>query len=139
MTEQLVAVAVVVVEGRKLLALRRAKTKDAAPGLWEVVSGRLRVGEDPFAGALRETREETGLEVEILERPVDCYAAKRGDAPMIVIAYAAQVSGGVSGPAFRRSKEHDDHRWVDLAGFEALRPPPRLLGAAPRAMNALAP
>lgn len=134
MAEQLVAVAVVVVEGHKLLALRRAQTKDAAPGVWEVVSGRLRVGEEPVAGALRETREETGLEVEILERPVDCYSAKRGEAPMVVLAFVAQVSGG----AFRRSKEHDDHRWVDLAGFEALRPPPRLVEAARRAMNVLA-
>ncbi|MCA9616466.1 MAG: NUDIX domain-containing protein, partial [Myxococcales bacterium] len=82
MAKQVVAVAVVVVEAQKLLALRRSKKKDVGAGLWEVVSGRVRDGEDPLAAAIRETREETGLEVQIVERPVDCYAAKRGDDPM---------------------------------------------------------
>lgn len=132
--KQVVAVAVVVVEGQKLLALRRSKKKDAGAGLWEVVSGRLHAGEDPLAAAIRETREETGLEVQIVERPVDCYAAKRGDDPMTVIVYAALLAGG----QFQRSAEHDDHRWTDLAGFEALGAPARLVEAARRAFATLA-
>ncbi len=133
MSKQVVAVAVVVVEARKLLALRRSANKDAGAGLWEVVAGRLHAGEDPLCAATRETREETGLEVQIVERPVDCYAAKRGDDPMTVIVYAALLAGG----QFQRSAEHDDHRWTDLAGFEALGAPSRLVEAARRALAAL--
>ena len=125
MAKQIVAVAVVVVEAGKLLALRRSKKKDAGAGLWEVVSGRVREHEEPLVAAVRETREETGFEIEIVKRPVDCYAAKRGDDPMIVIVYAALVIGG----QFQRSHEHDDHRWVDVAGFAALGAPTRLVDA----------
>src|SRR5438445_329625 len=36
------AVVIVVFRGDRLLAMRRARTKDAAPGAWEALSGRLR-------------------------------------------------------------------------------------------------
>lgn len=71
MAKQIVAVAVVVVEAGKLLALRRSRKKDAGAGLWEVVSGRVREHEEPLVAAVRETREETGFEIEIVKRPVD--------------------------------------------------------------------
>ena len=68
---QWVAVVVVIVKDGRLLALRRAMTKDAAPGLWEAVSGRVRAGEEPRDAAAREALEESGLAVEIEPRPVD--------------------------------------------------------------------
>ncbi|MBX3248955.1 MAG: NUDIX hydrolase [Myxococcales bacterium] len=130
---QVVAVAVVIVEDRKLLALRRARWRDAGAGLWEVVSGRVGPGEDPAAAAIRETREETGLEIDIVPRPMDCYAMRRGAQPMVVIVYGAHVVRG----NFRRSREHDDHRWVTLDELSALGTPPRLVEAARRAYGEL--
>ncbi len=51
--------------GWEFLALQRgAGTR--CPGAWEAVHGRLEEGERPEAGALRELREETGLDVERL-------------------------------------------------------------------------
>ncbi len=105
--EQWVAVAVAIFRDERVLALRRARDRDAGAGLWEVVSGRVRPGEEPLVAAAREVEEETGLEVELDERPVTAYAARRGDRPMIVVLYrAAYVRGEL-----RVSAEHDEARW----------------------------
>lgn len=130
---QWVAVVVVIVKGGRLLALRRAMTKDAAPGLWEAVSGRVRAGEEPRDAAAREALEESGLAVEIEPRPVDAYALPRAGVPMTVVVYAARWAAG----EVRCSEEHDEARWVDLEGFRALGAPARLVEAAGRALAAV--
>ncbi len=63
--------------GQVLLQLRAAG-KDTYPGLWDVsVAGHLGAGESPVNGALREIREEIGLEVESRElEPVTVHKQK---------------------------------------------------------------
>lgn len=46
------------------LITRRAKDKYPDPGLWEPTCGSVMAGEDSFDGALREVREELGLELD---------------------------------------------------------------------------
>ena len=102
------AVAAIVVREGRVLALRRAATKDAGPGLWETISGRLELGEDPLDAVGREISEESGLEVSIDPRPIVAYTATRGPDPMVVIVYRADhVAGDVV-----RSDEHDAHAWL---------------------------
>src|SRR2546428_309164 len=88
------AVVIFVFRGPCLLAMRRAQTKDAAPGAWEALSGRVRAGEQPLAAAKREAREECGLDVEIDPRPVASYVARRRHEEMVVIAFRARSSAG---------------------------------------------
>lgn len=108
-----VAVAAVIRREGKLLAMRRAKTKDAGPGLWETLSGRVEVGETPLETASREILEECELEVRLEPRPVTCYPATRLGLPMIVIVYAADyLSGEVV-----LSLEHDRYDWVSPTAF----------------------
>ncbi|MEM9863685.1 MAG: NUDIX domain-containing protein [Myxococcota bacterium] len=109
-----VAAAVIVRDGERVLALRRAPHKPGA-GLWEVVSGRVDLGEGPYETACREVREETGLEVRIERAPLVAYAGRRANDPMIVIVYGAVLEGG----ELRRSEEHDDHAWLTAAEFRA--------------------
>ena len=97
----------------KVLALRRAAHKDAGPGLWETVSGRVQSGEQPLDAVRREIAEESRLEVELDERPVTVYAARRAGQPMIVILYRAKFLRG----RVRRSHEHDAHAWWTPAEF----------------------
>ena len=48
-----------------MLALQRAKDT-RCPGAWEPVHGHIEAGEEPQDAAVREVREESGLEVEQL-------------------------------------------------------------------------
>jgi len=53
--------------------------------------------------------------MEIDPRPVDAYAAMRGRALMVVIVYWARYRVG----EVRRSDEHDAHRGLSPADFQA--------------------
>ena len=126
---QIVAVAAVVFRDGKVLAMRRAASKDAGAGLWETLSGRVAAGEDPLDAVRREIDEECGLHVRVAPRPVDAYAARRGSAPMIVLVYRADWIGG----EVRRSDEHDAHAFWTPAEFRAKSSLGRLADAVDRA------
>jgi 8-oxo-dGTP pyrophosphatase MutT (NUDIX family) len=79
----------------------------------------------------REIEEECGLEVEIDERPIDVYVAKRNADPMLVIVYRAEwIAGEV-----RRSEEHDDHAWWTPEEFRRQSTLTRLADAVDRAVQ----
>lgn len=122
-SKQWVAVTVLVRRGRSVLAMQRASTAEAGAGLWEGVSGRVRPGEEPLQAARREVEEETGLRVQITERPIAVYAARRSDEPMTVIVFLAEHSAGE--PVL--SEEHDAYRWCDADAFSELSAPARLV------------
>ena len=126
---QLVAVVVVILRGSQILAMRRASHKVGA-GLWETVSGRVEIGEDPLQSIRREIAEETGLSVRIEERPLDAYAAQRGAEPMTVLAYRAHhLDGEVT-----LSSEHDAYGWLSLEEFRARSTLDRLVQVVERAL-----
>ena len=83
----IVAVAAIIIRDGKVLAMRRSKTKDAGAGLWETLSGRVGLGEEPLEAVRQEIIEECGLEVEVEIRPFTAYQARRNDAPMMVLIY----------------------------------------------------
>jgi 8-oxo-dGTP pyrophosphatase MutT (NUDIX family) len=103
-------------EGRVLM-LRRSPTKDHAPGEWEPGSGRVESGEAPIEAVRREAREETGLDVDVLE-VVDTFHYYRGPAreETIAIAFHCRAVGG----ELRLSPEHDALEWVPLDRIEDL-------------------
>lgn len=111
-----VAVAAIIFKNDKILAMKRSRSKDAGPGLWETLSGRLEIDEEPLEAVKREIREECGLEVEVDPRPVETYHARRKGKPMILIIYrACYLSGTVV-----KSEEHDDYAWVSPKDFAEL-------------------
>jgi len=130
------AVAVLVLHEGRVLALRRAPDAEAAPGVWEALSGRIEPGEAPRATARREVREEAGLDVAVEARPWTAYAATRAGEPMIVIVYRA-VPHDV--PEVVRSHEHDAHAWLDADAFAAHSPIAPLVDAVRTALAAAPP
>jgi 8-oxo-dGTP diphosphatase len=129
---QWVAVTVLVFRGDRMLSMRRASSEDAAPGLWEGVSGRVRAGEDPIEAARREVVEETGLRVRVEPRPIASYAARRGSEPMTVIVFRAEHEEG----EVELSQEHEAYRWCELSELIELGVPPQLVDAARQAWPA---
>ena len=124
--KQWVAVTVLVLCDDTLLSMQRGSSQKTGAGLWEGISGRVRPGEEPHVAASREVVEESGLRVEIAQRPIATYAALRGGDPMTVIVFrGAFIEGEV-----RLSKEHDAYRWVTAAEFEALGAPAQLVQIA---------
>ena len=124
------AVSVFVIRGDRLLALKRSLRKKAAPGAWDVVSGRVEAGEHPYDAAVRECREETGLEVTPDRSPVAAYAAQRRDKPMLVVGYRAESTSG----DVVISHEHDDQAWMTIDEFARACPFPLLVDTARSAM-----
>lgn len=108
-----VAVAAVVFREGRLLAMRRAADRQAGPGLWETLSGRLQLGEDPAAAVAREIREECGLPAHVDPRPVTAYQAHRAGEPMVVVVFRAEAGPG----EVVRTREHDAHAWLTPAAF----------------------
>lgn len=108
-----VAVAAIIIRDGKVLAMRRSKTKDAGAGVWETLSGRVPLAEEPLDSVKREIFEECGLEVEIEPRPVTAYQATRNHLPMIVLVYRAASKHG----EVVLSQEHDDYAWLTPEEF----------------------
>jgi len=113
MTTRLSAGVVVVREtddGARLLLLRAYRD-------WDFPKGAVEPGEDPFAAALRETREEAGIvDLEFVWGEDYCETApySRGKVARYYVARtrAERITLPIS-PALGRP-EHQEYRWVDL-------------------------
>ena len=134
-----VAAAVAVCHGARVLALRRSPRRDAGAGLWEVPAGRIRPGEEPLDAARRELAEETGLRLVLEARPVDAMAAWRGERPMVIVLYRVRLDPAEPTPALRLNAEHDACGWWTLQQAAASNMPVRLQQALARALEQPAP
>lgn len=98
----------VVNEKGEVLALRRSKTDERRPGEWDFPGGWVDAGENTHAAAIRETKEETGLDVKN---------------PALVFAFSEMTTRYGSGtwllfvehisdqPEIKLSYEHDAYAW----------------------------
>jgi dihydroneopterin triphosphate diphosphatase len=95
----------------KYLLLKRSETKEPYPGIWQIVTGRFEKDEKAYETALREVKEETGL------NPVLCYVAPKmnefytphNDKIYLIPVFVVNVSED----KVILSDEHTHFEWVD--------------------------
>jgi dATP pyrophosphohydrolase len=101
----------------QFLALRRSPGRSLA-GVWQPVTGKRKRGERALAAAVREAREETGLEPKrwwSLETVTQYYESET-DAVHLLPLFVAEVSARAR---VMLSREHDAARWMTARGFGA--------------------
>jgi len=102
-------------QGRLLMLHRKS------PDIWEFPGGQLEWGESPEAAAVRETKEETGLNVKI-DRLL-CTTSSTFVKPEYKVNKHAVyiVFVGRGGGKVKISGEHSEHRWATLAGVRRMK------------------
>jgi 8-oxo-dGTP diphosphatase len=115
-----VGVAAVIWNSRgDVLLIRRAK--EPRKGQWSLPGGKLEFGETLLEGVLREVREETGLEVEILglvdvAETIRDASVGAADDHFVLIDYGARVISGTAEAA----SDAAEARWFPLDELDAL-------------------
>ena len=107
--------------GGRLLLIRRGH--EPSRGLWSVPGGRVEAGETPEQAAVREVREETGLDV-VVGRLLG--SVEIGE--FLVHDFAAEVVGG----ELRAGDDAEDVRWCSFEDAGLLPLTPGLLDALHR-------
>ena len=95
---------------------------DADHEWWAFPGGRLRAGEDPERGVVREVREETGLAVEVVQ-PVTTRTFEWDGEPKFGVAYLCRLAEGADPTAVELSDEHRAYRWVEPEAVAELNTP----------------
>ncbi len=107
----MVGVGVLIREGDRYLIVKRAAEPDA--GLWSIPGGLVEIGEKAADAAAREAKEETGLDVEIVDilGVVDKVVRDEEDRikfHFVIVDYLAKPKGG----SLRAASDALEARWV---------------------------
>ena len=108
--------AIVIGPDKKCLIIKRSMASKKYPGCWDFPGGKLNFGELPGAAIERETKEETGLSVQLV-RVAGCGEMEIEDFRVAFLFFEAEaISSDV-----QLSSEHEAFQWVErtrLADFE---------------------
>jgi 8-oxo-dGTP diphosphatase len=96
----------VVLDGDRILLQKRADFR-----YWSLPGGRIEQGETAAAAAIRETWEETGLEVRLVRKVGEYWKPQHNDE--VTIFEAERIGGEI----VRQSAETLDVRWFELAAL----------------------
>jgi 8-oxo-dGTP diphosphatase len=113
----LVAVGAVVVDDGRVLLVRRGS--EPLRGHWSLPGGLIELGEGLAGGLVREVREETGLEVEVVEL-VELLDRIHRDGDRVRYHYViADYLCTVAGGQLRAASDADEARWVERAEWNS--------------------
>ena len=118
-SQPVVGIGAVIVDCGRLVLVRRGA--EPALGKWSFPGGAVELGENVRDAVVRETKEECGLDVELVEDvPMDAYDILTADEEgrlryhYVLLQFLAQPKGGVLKP----TSDATDARWVPLEEVE---------------------
>ena len=131
--------AVIVDASGRCLLVRRSSANKHFAGCWEWPGGKVDSGEDFASAVIRETKEETGLDVNIVGL-AGAVSFEMTKVNVVLLCMEVRITGG----ALILSEEHDAAEWVPLKELGCWELPPQhkafmeKYGSTAGAMNPLA-
>lgn len=101
----------------KILIIRRSLNDDFMPGFWDTPGGSLNFGEDPKKALIRETKEESNLDIKI-GKLLYCQNKVYGPRHWFALIYECKIIGKEN--IILDPNEHEEHRWVTLKELQKL-------------------
>jgi len=104
------AVKAFIVDNNQLFIIKRSDKDVHKPGVWEIPGGRLNKGENPIKGLIRETKEETNLDIEVI-KPINIKHFTRDDGQNIemTVYFCKVLTKNVI-----LSSEHTAFEWINV-------------------------
>lgn len=113
------------------LILKKSSIEDINPNTYDLPGGRIEFKEKPEEAVLREVKEETGLDVEIV-KIFNCWSFVKDDNFQLVgIDFICNLIGGVE----TLSKEHDEIIWISNKNLSTLDLPKWLIKTIEKVEN----
>lgn len=97
--------------GYKFLLLKRAEGDRLYPGIWQIITGKIEKGEKAYETAIREVKEETGLNAErlyVLPHTTTFYSPRTDTISLIPLFVCI-----VKDDKVKISEEHSSSLWLD--------------------------
>lgn len=119
-THYRVSVEMVVLCQGRILLMKRSDEAETSTGMWYVPAGKVRYEEIPTEAAIRECREETGLE-SVIVREMGCRAFKLQeggeDIYRLMFTYLMRPIDEDAMDKVQMNREHSTFMWVDRQVF----------------------
>lgn len=100
-----------------MLILKRSIEQDVYPGYWDIPGGTVEEREDPMAGAIRETKEEAGLEI---KNPELFYYTwnidEKKNKQFLRLIFTANYQDG---KIIFNTEEHTEYAWAPIKNMPA--------------------
>lgn len=101
-------------ENKNLLIIKRAKTLEHKPGVWELPGGKMNPNDDPSLSLLKEVKEETALKINILfPLSVRHFTKEDGEIMTMLVFYCNPINKKV-----KLCKRHESYEWISLKDAE---------------------
>lgn len=105
-----IGVKAVIFENGKFLMIRRRLNDPHNPGQWDLPGGRIKPIEAPQDGLVRETKEETNLDIRaVLPLDVQHFVRQDGQTINLIFFLCEKLSYDI-----KLSEEHIEYSWVDV-------------------------
>jgi 8-oxo-dGTP diphosphatase len=105
-----IAVKGFIVKNNKLLIVKRSQKDELKPGAWELPGGRLKKNEDETKGLYREIKEETNLDIEIINTIGSQSFLKNENLRITIIVFlCTPLTNNII-----LSNEHEDYDWINI-------------------------